>query len=283
MTPSDHKIEHVSDTALMVAACRAIETARPLGFVRDPFAERLAGERGMALARNLAAVELMCFGVGMRSRFLDELLMRALAPGELAAVISLGCGLDARPYRLDLPADLLWIEADFADMLDYKDGVLASQTPRCRVERIPADLADAAARRAVFSAAAGLPALMITEGLLMYLPAATVEALATEAPALGNVRRWLLDVTSARLMNRMYGDSFHDVENVRAEGHLKGEAVLDVARRNGWTEMERRTYVADGKEIVATRLKAMFGDKAPRQDDAAPPDDPSGVHLFGCA
>jgi len=32
------QIQHVSDTALMVAACRAIETARADGLVRDPFA-----------------------------------------------------------------------------------------------------------------------------------------------------------------------------------------------------------------------------------------------------
>ena len=37
------QIENVSDTALMVAACRALETERPDGLVRDPFARRLAG------------------------------------------------------------------------------------------------------------------------------------------------------------------------------------------------------------------------------------------------
>lgn len=46
------KIEHVSDTALMVAACRTIETELEDGQVRDAFAERLAGERGMAFARS---------------------------------------------------------------------------------------------------------------------------------------------------------------------------------------------------------------------------------------
>ena len=43
-------ITHISDTALMVAACRALETGRPDGFLRDPFAARLAGERGKAIA-----------------------------------------------------------------------------------------------------------------------------------------------------------------------------------------------------------------------------------------
>jgi hypothetical protein len=36
--------------------------------------------------------------------------------------VSLGCGLDARPWRLDLPADLRWIEADLLDMLEIQSG-----------------------------------------------------------------------------------------------------------------------------------------------------------------
>lgn len=36
---SPDQIQHVSDTAVMVAACRALETARADGLVRGPFAE----------------------------------------------------------------------------------------------------------------------------------------------------------------------------------------------------------------------------------------------------
>ena len=36
----ENQIQHVSDTALMVAACRALETVSEDGLVRDPLAER---------------------------------------------------------------------------------------------------------------------------------------------------------------------------------------------------------------------------------------------------
>ena len=39
-------IENVSDTALWVAVYRAMETARPDAIFKDPYAERLAGEKG---------------------------------------------------------------------------------------------------------------------------------------------------------------------------------------------------------------------------------------------
>jgi hypothetical protein len=75
MQREPHEIAHVSDTALMTAACRAMETERPDGLIRDPFAESLAGARGMAIANNLPGLERMRFGVCLRSRFLDELLL----------------------------------------------------------------------------------------------------------------------------------------------------------------------------------------------------------------
>ena len=174
------EISNVSDTALMVAACRALETDSDVGFVRDPFAARLAGDRGVAILNALPHPEMFRFGIGLRSRFLDELLLEALASGEISTVLSLGCGLDTRPWRLEFPAELRWLEVDFPDMLDYKDGLMAGETPRCRRERLSADLNDANERLALYQAAGEAPGLMITEGLLMYLPAATVEALARE-------------------------------------------------------------------------------------------------------
>ena len=167
MSPTHGEITHVSDTALMVAACRAAETGDSEGYVQDPFAVRLAGERGMAILRGLPHPEMMRFLVAVRSRFVDELLLEALASKNIATVLSLGCGLDTRPWRLGLLPDLRWIEVDFADMLDYKDALLSAETPRCRRERIAADLNDAAQRRAIYAAVGSAPALMITEGLLM--------------------------------------------------------------------------------------------------------------------
>src|SRR5258708_35658248 len=121
MDSVNHEISHVSDTALMVAAARAMETARPCyGLVHDPFAERLAGERGMAILREIDRFGQLTFGVGMRSRFLDQLLLQVLGEGEADTVLQMGAGLDARPWRPDLPGDLRWIEVGFPGMLDYK-------------------------------------------------------------------------------------------------------------------------------------------------------------------
>jgi len=284
MVPSEDQIVHVSDTALLVAACRALETAIPEGIIHDPFAERLAGSRGMAIATAFPELDLMRFGVGVRSRFVDGLVLDAVAEYGVQTVIILGCGLDSRPWRLDLPSSLRWIEADFPALLEYKSAVMAEVPARCRLERIAADLTDASRRDAIYSAVGNAPALMITEGLLMYLPAETVGAIAAESSAKSGIRYWLMDVASQEMDRRLGISSRQSIHNVRADGHLNGEQIMELQRRNGWKPFRHRSYVRESHEIAAARIQAMIaqGRLATDREIAPPPaDDPSGVYVLG--
>jgi methyltransferase (TIGR00027 family) len=280
MSPSHGGITHVSDTALMVAAARALESESADGFVHDPFAARLAGERGMAILRALPHPEMMQFGIAVRSHFLDELLLEALASNTIATVLSVGCGLDTRPWRLELPPELRWVEVDFAEMLDYKDALMSAETPRCPRERITADVTDAAQRRSIYAAAGAAPALMITEGLLMYLPAATVEALAAEAWQECGIAHWMNDITTSAFAKAIGMDKLTSVRNVQASDFLQGEQILDVLRRHGWVTGARRSYVAD-MGFAMERIRRVMGDR-PQQAGPPPvtPDDPTGVYRF---
>ena len=280
--PVDSEITHVSDTALMVAACRAYETEQEDAFVRDPFAARLAGERGVAILNSLPYPQMARFGMAIRTRLLDDLLRETLAANPIATVLSVGCGLDTRPWRLDLPPDLRWIEVDFPDMLDYKERLMAGETPRCRRERMTADLNDPAQRRSMIEAAGQKPALMITEGLLLYLPAGTVEALAAETREHGAVAHWISDISTSAFAKALGGgDVMQHIRHVQAPDSLKGEQILDVLQRHGWTTAELRSYIRD-IGFAAERVQRMMADtSAPRPQ--FPPDDPTGVHRFARA
>jgi methyltransferase (TIGR00027 family) len=280
MSATSGEINHVSDTALMVAACRALETESDVGFVHDPFAARLAGERGMAILRALPHPEMMRFGLGVRSRFLDELLLEAVASEGIQTVLCLGCGLDTRPWRLELPPALRWIEVDFADMLDYKDGIMAGETPRCRRERLSADLNDRDQRQATYQAVGPSPALMITEGLLMYLPAATVEALATEAWQECGIAHWISDVSTTAFTKAIGGaDEMRSFRSVQASDFLAGEEILEVVRQKGWVTAARRSYIPD-MAFAARRIERMMAGKPRPEPPPFAQDDPTGVHRF---
>ena len=171
MSSPNGEITHVSDTALMVAACRAYETELQDALVKDSFAARLAGERGFGILAALPYPNLLRLGIAIRTRFVDELLLEALGQYPIKTILSVGCGLDTRPWRLDFPSDVCWIETDFANVLDYKNRLMSGEAPRCRGERLTVDQNDPAQPSALYKAAGSAHALMITEGLLLYLPA----------------------------------------------------------------------------------------------------------------
>ncbi|HKD49280.1 MAG TPA: class I SAM-dependent methyltransferase [Candidatus Acidoferrum sp.] len=278
--PTEGEITHVSDTALMVAACRAHENELEDAFVRDPFAARLAGERGVAILNALTHANVLRIGIAIRTRFVDELLLEALAKHPVATVLSVGCGLDTRPWRLDLSPNLLWIEADFADVLDYKERLMSGERPRCRREYLTVDLNDAAQRRVMYEAAGASPALMITEGLLLYLPAATVDALAAEASSHSGIAHWISDITTSAFSEVLGrgADTMRPIRHVMASDALKGEQIMEVLQGHGWKTSAMRSYLTDVGFVLDRVRRSMGGATPPRL--RYPPNDPTGVHRF---
>ena len=161
----DALVADVSDTARWVAVYRAQESARPDALFHDPLADRLAGEQGRAIVASLPRRIRDGWWLVARTKVIDDLIERAIAQG-CDRVLNLAAGLDTRPYRLDLPPELVWVEADLPALIAEKDRVLADQTPRCRLSRHAVDLADPAARDAFLTEAlAGArKAFVLTEG-----------------------------------------------------------------------------------------------------------------------
>src|SRR5690242_10948576 len=172
-------IENVSDTALWVAMYRALETERKDAHFQDPYARRLAGPRGEAMVRAVGG-RAFSWPLVVRTCLFDEVLLRLLREPGLSAVLDLAAGLDARPWRLALPASLSWVDVDLPAMLEHKRAVLADETPSCRYRAEALDLRDRAARRARLPGlvAGHGPGLVMTEGLLIYLTSEEVGELA---------------------------------------------------------------------------------------------------------
>ena len=167
---SDTLIENVSDTAFWVAHHRAIETERSDALFHDPWASRLAGDHGQKIARAMPQGFVTGWVVAIRTRIIDDYIQSAVAQGA-DVILNLGAGLDTRPFRLDLPKTLSWIEADYPDLIAFKEKRLGGETPRCQLERVKIDLANVMERRQLFASinARAKRMVVITEGLVPYL------------------------------------------------------------------------------------------------------------------
>ncbi len=197
-------IESVSDTARWVAVYRAMESARPDALFRDPYAGRLAGERGVQVANLMDRRRQAAWAMIVRTHVFDRVILEGVASG-VDLVLNLAAGLDARPWRLPLPPALRWVDVDLPGILDYKTGALRAEPPRCRYEAVRLDLRDASARQALFQRVSGEAqrVLIISEGLLVYLELADVAALARDLHAPPNFHSWLFDLGSPRLLSFM--------------------------------------------------------------------------------
>jgi methyltransferase (TIGR00027 family) len=145
------------------------------------------------------------WSVAIRTRIIDEFIGTAVAAGidaGIDAVLNLGAGLDARPYRMDLPASLLWVEADYPRIIEHKESRLAGERPRCRLERAKVDLADAAARRSLLAAvnARAKRLLVLTEGVLPYLSVEEAGVLADDLRGMDRAAWWVVDYFSPAMM-----------------------------------------------------------------------------------
>jgi methyltransferase (TIGR00027 family) len=273
------KIEHVTDTALVVAAYRAMETTHADAVVHDPLAAALAGEKGIALAGRSSQPEWLSFAVGLRARLVDELLTDTVWNRDVRTVLNAGAGLDTRPWRLDLPNGLRWIEVDFDGMLRYKSERLGDKRPLCLVEQVAADISLTSDRERIFAIVGDRSALTVTEGLLMYLPRATLVALFSDLASRSGVRWWILDVCSEELMRRLHGDLSSEVERLRAKDHLMGGEIIELGASLGWELAACRLYRRDALKIAKNRILRLANSTEPRPEPLAE-DDSSGVYLF---
>jgi methyltransferase (TIGR00027 family) len=256
MDDSGPLIRNVSDTALWVAVYRARETDRPDAVFRDPYARRLAGARGEQIAASMPFSDKATWAWVARTVLFDQFIEEQVRDG-VDLVVNLAAGLDARPYRLALPPALKWVEVDLPEILAHKEKILGAAKPACALERVRLDLSDVSARRALFErlGRSARRALIVSEGLLIYLAAEEVRALARDLAAPASFRSWVLDLTSPGLLKMIQKDSGAQLSAAGASLKFGPSEGPEFFVPLGWNPVEVRSPLK-----TAARLKRLsFG------------------------
>jgi len=244
-------VRNISDTARWAAVFRARETERADALFRDPYAERLAGKMGVDIANTLPEGNSHAWAWVARTYLFDQFITQEIEQGT-DMVVNLAAGLDARPYRMALPASLQWVEVDLPEILSYKEKILEKEKPSCALERIRMDLSDGNGRRALFADLnrRANKVLVLTEGLLIYLSADEVAALAKDLAVGSHFQRWILDLHSPgllRIMQRTTGKQLSEVGAPFKFAPAEGPAFFTA---HGWEPIDVK-----GLLKTATRFK----------------------------
>jgi methyltransferase (TIGR00027 family) len=255
-------VENVSDTAFWIAHYRAVENERPDALFRDPLAGVLAGERGQRIAASMPRGFMTGWAVVIRTHIIDDFIRYALSQG-VDTVLNLGAGLDTRPYRMDLPASLLWLEADYPAMIEYKEKKLVGQTPRCKLERMKLDLSNPAERKGMLEAARARSKklLVLTEGVIPYLTLEQAAPLADDLYALEPACFWIVDY---------FAPEIYKYRKRMTRKHLKNAPFqfnpgdwFGFFAQHGWRLKEIRYFAEEGERLkrpmqLTPILRALF-------------------------
>ena len=264
-----HSVAHVSDTALWVAVHRATESKRKDALFRDPYAERLAGERGRQIAGELEPGNGAAWSIITRTAVLDELILTAIRDGA-DTVLNLAAGLDTRPYRLSLPSSTRWIEVDFPEMIAYKESKLADARPQCALERVALDLTDRPGRQRLFARVneESRLVLVITEGLLIYLTLDEVAALARDLHAMSHFERWTADVLTPELLEWLLTKQFKTFATGAVRMHFAPPGGAAYFERFGWRAHTVRKMTVESRrlrrEMPRAWLYRLLGSLSPK-------------------
>lgn len=256
----DRVVRNIADTARWVAHFRALESQRPDALFVDPYAARLAGERGSQIAETLEG-DKRRWAWATRTYLFDRAIERCISAGA-DVVLNLAAGLDTRAYRMSLSPGLRWIELDLPEILSYKEHFLQDEPPRCGLERIALDLRNVEGRRELFRDLnrAAKRVLVVAEGLLVYLADDEVGSLSQDLSSQEHFRNWIIDLASPgqlRLMQSSYGKNLSDAGAELKFAPLEGPKFF---RPYGWQAIETTGILKTAAELkrAPTELLALL-------------------------
>ena len=164
-------------TALPIAAARAIAYGRPDSLVNDPLAQKFLTGYEHLLKHASANTEYMT----MRCLLGDDLVQTQYTNG-VRQVVTLGAGMDSRPFRLHVP-DTTFYEVDKADLFKLKEPLVQDIPLTCRERKtITGTLVEMNLTQALLDEGFDpkKPTTWLMEGLLPYLSRSVIQSVAEE-------------------------------------------------------------------------------------------------------
>jgi len=170
-SPSLEALTAVNQTLFNPVYARALESMRRDGIVADPFALRIVRELSYNCDK-FANQRYAHIGSAVRTRIFDRICADFLNTNPDGVIVVLGCGLDARPYRMD-NGRAAWLSIDLPDVITLREHFF---TPDERRRHLACSVLDESWFDAIPEDS---QVLALAEGLSMYLPGDGLHRLVT--------------------------------------------------------------------------------------------------------
>ena len=151
------------ETMLISLYARALHSRSENPVLRDPWAEQAVDHVDYDF-NSIKLSKIEPLSIAIRAKQFDIWVSEWITDNPQSTVLYLGCGLDSRAFRVDPPSTVSWFDIDYPEVIDLRRQ-LYPEHPGYRMvgssllepgwlDEIPGDL----------------PAMILAEGVLMYLP-----------------------------------------------------------------------------------------------------------------
>ena len=161
----------VQKTLSPVLRAKALDNRLPDPILGDTYAEQAMRRLDPDYDRRRFGTSQLGLAAVVRAKAYDDWARSFLAEHTDAVVLHLGCGLDARVYRVDPPSTVDWFDLDYPAIVELRQQFLPAREYYTLIGSSVTDLAwlDRIPR--------GRPVLTVAEGLVPYLTEADLRQL----------------------------------------------------------------------------------------------------------
>ena len=195
-----------------VLKAKALDNRLPAPILGDSYAEQVMRRLDPNYDKGRFGTSQLGLAAVVRGKAHDDWARSFLADHRHAVVLHLGCGLDARVYRVDPPATVDWYDLDYASVIELRQQFLP---PREHCTLIGSSVTDLTWLDSI--PPPGRPVLVIAEGLVPYLTETDARRLLTsvvDAFPTGQIQLDTVSVSAWRFsrwdpLGRRYNAQFH--------------------------------------------------------------------------
>ena len=159
-------------TAFYCCALRAMDAASARAVCGDDLAARFMDDETRARLQPVLRLRGPAASNVARHRIIDDIIRGALAEDRARRIILLGAGLDTRAFRIEGGK---WWEFDDAALFALKEARLPARSAPNALTRTPVDFSRSELHEYLTPLAGDDEALLVLEGVSMYLSSATLE------------------------------------------------------------------------------------------------------------
>lgn len=241
----------VARTAFYCCVLRADDTVSPRPVCGDALAVRFVDDDVRRELEPLLRHRAPAASNVARHRLIDDLVRRRLAEDPATPIILLGAGFDTRAFRM---VGGRWWEIDDPALLAFKEERLPANGAPNPLVRIPVSFQTGRLAEHLMSLAGDERALVIVEGVTMYLADETLAEL-TRAVRSALPRATLIcDLMTPGFARTFSRGLRRDLERLGAGFGARREPPRRIVERTGYAARERHSIVGRAREAGTFRM-----------------------------